>query len=593
MDIFSFVTLFGGLAFFLFGMKVLSDSLKKTAGGKLESLLKKATDNPIKGLGIGALITVAIQSSSAMTVMLVGFVNSGIMELAQTVGVIFGSDIGTTLTAWILSLSGIDGGDVFILKVLKPSCFCLIFALIGVLLLMASKKQKNKDIGTMLLGFAILMQGMTMMSESMAPLKDMESFTDLLTAFNNPLLGILAGAVVTGIIQSSAASIGILQSLSLTGQLSYSVAIPLILGANIGTCATAVLSSIGVSRDAKRVTAIHVEIKVIGVIIWLIAYCLLSYVFHIPLMDEKIGVVGIAMVHSIFNISNSIILMPFRNVLVKISRIFIKEKDEEKEFILDERLMLTPPIAVAECRNSMKKMISKAKNGLDISTLMLLNGYNDADFETIKKNEESIDKFEDRIGTYLMKLTTTQHLSVQDKNNSSRMLQAVGEIERIADHANYLSNSSEELFEKKIEFSAEAKAELIRIVHAVRKVYTLAIDCFLSEDAKGAKDIGPLRIVINEMSDEFKANHVERLASGQCTTEQGFVFNDILYSCVRIAEHSLNIAAIAYRFKNPSKENYTTYMHDFKQLKDSVSERRYKEFLDEFSSVEKACGEAV
>ncbi|MBO4604053.1 MAG: Na/Pi cotransporter family protein, partial [Clostridiales bacterium] len=574
-------------------MKVLSDSLKKTAGGKLESLLKKATDNPIKGLGIGALITVAIQSSSAMTVMLVGFVNSGIMELAQTVGVIFGSDIGTTLTAWILSLSGIDGGDVFILKVLKPSCFCLIFALIGVLLLMASKKQKNKDIGTMLLGFAILMQGMTMMSESMAPLKDMESFTDLLTAFNNPLLGILAGAVVTGIIQSSAASIGILQSLSLTGQLSYSVAIPLVLGANIGTCATAVLSSIGVSRDAKRVTAIHVEIKVIGVIIWLIAYCLLSYVFHVPLMDEKIGVVGIAMVHSIFNISNSIILMPFRNVLVKISRIFIKEKDEEKEFVLDERLMLTPPLAVAECRNSMKKMISKAKSGLDISTLMLLNGYNDADFETIKKNEESIDKFEDRIGTYLMKLTTTQHLSVQDKNNSSRMLQAVGEIERIADHANYLSNSSEELFEKKIEFSAEAKAELIRIVHAVRKVYTLAIDCFLSEDAKGAKDIGPLRIVINEMSDEFKANHVERLASGQCTTEQGFVFNDILYSCVRIAEHSLNIAAIAYRFKNPSKENYTTYMHDFKQLKDSVSERRYKEFLDEFSSVEKACGEAV
>ena len=591
MDIFSFVTLFGGLAFFLFGMKVLSDSLKKTAGGKLESLLKKATDNPVKGLGIGALITVAIQSSSAMTVMLVGFVNSGIMELAQTVGVIFGSDIGTTLTAWILSLSGIDGGDVFILKVLKPSCFCLIFALIGVLLLMASKKQKNKDIGTMLLGFAILMQGMTMMSESMAPLKDMESFTDLLTAFNNPLLGILAGAIVTGIIQSSAASIGILQSLSMTGQLSYSVAIPLILGANIGTCATAVLSSIGVSRDAKRVTAIHVEIKIIGTIIWLIAYCFMCFVFHVPFMDEKIGVVGIAMVHSIFNISNSIILMPFRNLLVKLSRLFIKEKDEEKEFLLDERLMLTPPIAVAECRNSMKKMISKAKNGLDISTLMLLNGYNDADFETIKKNEESIDKFEDRIGTYLMKLTTTQHLSVQDKNYSSRMLQAVGEIERIADHANYLSNSSEELFEKKIEFSNEAKDELIRIVHAVRKVYTLAIDCFLSEDARGAKDIGPLRIVINEMSDEFKANHVERLASGQCTTEQGFVFNDILYSCVRIAEHSLNIAAIAYRFKNPTKENYTTYMHDFKQLKDSVSERKYKEFLDKYSSVEKASEE--
>ena len=250
--------------------------------------------------------------------------------------------------------------------------------------------------------------------------------------------------------------------------------------------------------------------------------------------------------------------------------------------------MLTPSIAVAECRNSMKKMISKAKDGLDVSTLMLLNGYNDSDFEMIKKNEESIDKFEDRIGRYLMTLTTTQHLSVTDKNNSSRMLQAVGEIERIADHANYLSNSSEELFNKKIEFSADAKDELIRIVHAVRKVYTLAIDCFLSEDARGAKDIGPLRIVINEMSDQFKANHVERLASGQCTTEQGFVFNDILYSCVRIAEHSLNIAAIAYRFKNPTREDYTTYMHDFKQLKDSISERKYKEFLDKYSSVETA-----
>ncbi|MBP5654819.1 MAG: Na/Pi cotransporter family protein [Clostridiales bacterium] len=588
MDIFSFITLFGGLAFFLFGMKVLSDSLKKTAGGKLESLLKKATDNPIKGLGIGAIITVAIQSSSAMTVMLVGFVNSGLMELAETVGVIFGSDIGTTLTAWILSLSGIDGGDVFILRFLKPSCFCLVFALIGVLLLLAAKKQKNKDIGTMLLGFAILMQGMTMMSDSMAPLREMESFTDILTTFKNPFLGVLAGAVITGIIQSSAASIGILQGLSMTGQLSYSVAIPLILGANIGTCATAVLSSIGVNRDAKRVTAIHVEIKVIGTIIWLIAFCLMNYVFDVPFMDDKIGIVGIAMVHSIFNISNAIILMPFKNLLVKLSKIFIKEKADEKEFILDERLMLTPPIAVAECRNVMKKMASKAKTGLDISTLMLLNGYNDPDFEAIKKNEEGIDKYEDIIGSYLMKLTTTQHLSEVDKKKSSMMLQTVGEIERIADHANYLSNSSEEMHNKKLVFSDNADEELKRIISAVREIYTMAIDCFMSDNAAGAKDIGPLRIVISEMSDEFKAAHVERLASGTCTTSQGFVFNDILYSCVRIAEHSLNIAAISYRFNSPSNEDYTTYMHDFKQLKDKASERKYQEYHDKYAHPVKA-----
>ena len=294
MDIFSFVTLFGGLAFFLYGMKVMSDSLKKTAGGKLEKLLRKATANPFKGLTIGALITIAIQSSSAMTVMLVGFVNSGIIEVPQTIGVIFGSDIGTTLTAWILSLSGIDGNDNVVLQFLKPSCFALLVALIGIILIMVSKQQRNKDFGTMFIGFAILMQGMTMMSSSMAPLRDMPEFTNLLTAFNNPFLGVLAGMIVTGIIQSSAASIGILQSLSMTGQLSYGVAIPIIMGANIGTCMTAILSSIGVSRAAKRVTTIHVLIKLIGTCIWMLLFYGLNAIFNFSFLNNTIGVVGIA-----------------------------------------------------------------------------------------------------------------------------------------------------------------------------------------------------------------------------------------------------------------------------------------------------------
>ncbi len=583
MDIFSFVTLFGGLAFFLYGMRLLSESLKKTAGGRLEKLLNKATDNKFKGLAVGAVITIAIQSSSAMTVMLVGFVNSGIMELPQTVGVIFGSDIGTTLTAWILSLAGIDSGDNVCLKLLKPSVFSLIFALIGIALIMICKKQRHKDIGSMLLGFAILMQGMTMMSASMEPLKEMDSFVSFMTAFKNPILGVVSGAVVTGIIQSSAAAIGILQSISMTGQLTYGMAIPLVMGANIGTCMTAILSSIGVNRDAKRVTVIHVAIKVIGTVVWLIVFYVVDAIFNFSFMDNKVGIVGVAAIHSIFNIATTILLFPFSKLLVKLAHVFVKETAEEQEFKLDERLMLTPSIAVGECRNMMVKMVNKAKDGLDKSMNMLTNGYNSSDFDYIKKNEERVDGYEDLLGTYLMKLTTTQHLSVEDKNRSSRILQAIGEVERIADHANYLSDSAEEIETKHLEFSDAAREELNRVIPAVHDIYTMALECYLSDDASNADNIGPLRIVISEMCDKFKANHVERLAEGVCTTEQGFVFNDILYSCVRIAEHSLNIAAIAYRFKSTGATVPDTYMHDFKQRKDK-DEKKYQEYIRKYNA---------
>lgn len=583
MDVFSFITLFGGLAFFLYGMHTLSESLKKTAGGRLEKLLNKATDNKFKGLAVGAIITIAIQSSSAMTVMLVGFVNSGIMELPQTVGVIFGSDIGTTLTAWILSLAGIDSGDSLVLKLLKPSCFSLVVALIGVVMIMMCKKQRHKDIGSMLIGFAILMQGMTMMSASMEPLKEMDSFVSIMTAFKNPLLGVLSGAVVTGIIQSSAAAIGILQSISMTGQLTYGMAIPLIMGANIGTCMTAVLSSIGVNRDAKRVTVIHVTIKLLGTVIWLIVFYAVNAIFDFSFMDNQVNIVGVAAIHSIFNIANTILLLPFSKLLVKIAHLIVKETEEEQEFKLDERLMLTPSIAVGECRNMMIKMVSKARDGLDKSMGMLINGYNATDFEFIKKNEERVDGYEDLLGSYLMKLTTTQHLSVEDKNKSSRILQAIGEVERIADHANYLSDSAEEIETKHLAFSDAAQEELNRVIPAVRDIYTMALDCFLSNNAANAENIGPLRIVISEMCDQFKANHVERLANGICTTEQGFVFNDILYSCVRIAEHSLNIAAIAYRFKTSGENVSDTYMHDFKQRKDK-DEKKYQEYVKKYKA---------
>ena len=583
MDILSFITLFGGLAFFLYGMRLLSESLKKTAGGRLEKLLNKATDNKFKGLTIGALITIAIQSSSAMTVMLVGFVNSGIMDLSQTVGVIFGSDIGTTLTAWILSLAGIDSGDNIFLKLLKPSCFSLIFALLGIILIMVAKKQRNKDIGSMLLGFSILMQGMTMMSSSMEPLKEMDSFVSIMTAFKNPILGVLSGAVVTGIIQSSAAAIGILQSISMTGQLTYGMAIPLVMGANIGTCMTAILSSIGVNRDAKRVTVIHVAIKLIGTVVWLVVFYSINAIVDFDFMNSPVNIVGVAAIHSVFNIANTILLFPFSRLLVKLAHFIVKETDEEQEFKLDERLMLTPAVAVGECRNMMVKMVNKAKEGLDKSMDMMINGYNTNDFDFIKKNGEKVDGYEDLLGSYLMKLTTTQHLSVEDKNRSSRMLQAIGEVERIADHANYLSDSAEEIATKHLEFSDAAKDELRRVIPAVHDIYTMALECYLSDNAVNADNIGPLRIVISEMCDKFKANHVERLATGSCTTEQGFVFNDILYSCVRIAEHSLNIAAIAYRFKSSRRSNADTYMHDFKQRKDK-DEKKYQEYVKKYNA---------
>ena len=587
MDIFSFVQLFGGLAFFLYGMKLLSDSLKKTAGGRLERLLRKATDNPFKGLAIGSIITIAIQSSSAMTVMLVGFVNSGIMDLGQTIGVIFGSDIGTTLTAWILSLSGINSNDNIFLKLLEPKCFSLIFALIGILLIMASKKQKKKEIGTMLLGFAILMQGMTMMSGSMAPLREMDSFTKILTAFNNPVLGVLAGMIVTGVIQSSAAAIGILQSISLTGKLTWGMAIPIIMGANIGTCMTAILSSIGVNKDAKRVTAIHVAIKIIGTIIWLIVFYSLVAVVDFEFMGKEIGVVGIAVFHSIFNIVNTILLFPFSKQLEKLARFIIRDSDEEQEMILDERLMLTPTIAVGESANFVTKMFTKVRGGLDKATAMLMTGYNSDDFDYIMQNEEKIDSYEDHIGSYLMKLTTNHHLNEDDKKSSSKMLQVIGEFERLGDHASYMAKSAEELKNKNINFSPAARGELDRILPAVQEIYSMAIKCYESGKAEDAMDIGPLRIVISEMCDAFKASHVERLAEGVCTVEQGFIFNDILYSCGRIADHSMNIAAVVYRFASADTRD-TAYMHDFKQRKDAVSERAYEKYLNKYMNADKA-----
>ncbi len=582
MSIFNFMKLFGGLAFFLYGMNLLSSSLGKMAGGNLEKLLKKVTNNPFKGLLAGTVITIAIQSSSAMTVMLVGFVNSGIMELSQTVGVLFGADIGTTLTAWILSLAGIQGGDSnILLGLLKPKNFSMIFAFIGILLLMGSKRQRKKDLGTMLLGFAILMSGMTMMSDSMSPLADLPQFSEMMQSFNNPIVGVLVGTLITGVIQSSAASIGILQGLSMTGQITLGMAIPIVMGANIGTCMTAVLSCFGVNRKAKRVAAIHVGIKVIGTIIWLIGFYSLNAVFHFEFLSWKANTFNIAIYHTIFNVVNTVILFWFQDMFVKMAYKIFPDSEEDREMFLDERLMTTPAIAVAEVNNSMMRMVDKAEKGLDTATEMLLSGYQDAEFDFIQKNEKKIDGYEDHIGAYIMKLTTTQHLSEQDKKTSSRILQGIGEFERIHDHACYMAESSQEMNLKHISFSQEAQVEEKKLLSATREIYRMAVDAYRTGNVTTARKIEPLQSVVSVMCETYKTNHVERLAEGTCTAEQGFIFNDILYSCQRISDHSMNLAAIVLRVSDINLDS-RKYMHDIKLRKSPENERLYEEYYAKY-----------
>lgn len=565
-------------------MNELSGSLEKMAGGKLEKLLKKVTDNPFKGLLVGAIITIAIQSSSAMTVMLVGFVNSGIMELSQTVGVIFGADIGTTLTAWILSLTGIQGGDSnIVLGMLQPKNFSMVFAFIGAVMLMFGKKQRSKDIGTMLLGFAVLMEGMTMMSDSMAPLADLPQFEEMMQSFNNPIVGVLVGTLITGVIQSSAASIGILQGLSMTGKITLGMAIPIIMGANIGTCMTAILSCIGVNRKAKRVAAIHVSIKVVGTILWLVFFYGANLFFNFSFLGTKANTFNIAMFHTIFNVANTLVLFWFQNAFVKLAYKIFPDSPEDKELFLDERLMATPSIALAEVQNSMNKMVNKTKKGLDNATTMLLNGYDQSTFEFISKNEKKIDGYEDHIGSYLMKLTTTQHLSEDDKKTSTKILQGIGEFERLADHAFYFAKSSAELAEKKLKFSEEAQTEERRVIAACREIYDMAVNCFMTGDVATARKIEPLQNVISVMCETYKENHVERLANGACTAEQGYIFNDVMYSCERIGDHSMNIAAIVLRVSSLNLDN-RKYMHDIKLHKTPENEKLYEEYYSKYMS---------
>ena len=562
MDIFSVFTLLGGLAFFLYGMDLMSKSLEKMAGGKLESMLKRMTSNRFKSLLLGIVITVAIQSSSAVTVMLVGLVNSGVMNLSQSIGVIMGSNIGTTITAWILSLAGLESSNVFV-QLLKPKNFSPLLAFIGMMLIMASKKQRRRDVGRVMVGFALLMTGMEFMSGAVEPIADMPFFTGLFTAFSNPILGVLFGAVFTAIIQSSSASVGILQALALTGAISYGAAIPIIMGQNIGTTITAVISSIGVNRNAKQVSAVHASFNLIGTSVCLVLFYGANAIVGFDFLATPITAAGIAVCHSLFNIFTTVILLPFTKQLEVIADKVVKEdlKDQEIAF-LDPLLLRTPAVAIAECSNMAREMGALAQKTLSLA-LEQYNGYSEERENLINENENKLDIYEDRLGRYLVNISQ-KGASSDNIRVVSRILHAINDFERIGDHCVNLQDNARELHEKNLQFTEKAQKELKVVLAAVDKIVDRAFTAYNTDDVDKARRVEALEETIDGLIEEVRARHILRLQSGECTIQMGFILNDFLANLERVSDHCSNIAISVIQEKTRGF-NPHAYAQDVKQ----------------------------
>ena len=577
MDIFSVFTLCGGLAFFLYGMTTMSKSLEKMAGGRLEQMLKRMTASPLKSLLLGAGITIAIQSSSAMTVMLVGLVNSGVMELGQTIGVIMGSNIGTTLTAWILAMTGIESENVFV-NLLKPENFSPLLALAGIILIMGSKKQRRRDMGRIMVGFSILMYGMELMKQAVSPLADMPEFSSLLTAFNNPLLGVLVGAVFTGVIQSSAASVGILQALALTGSITYGIAIPVIMGQNIGTCVTALISSIGVNRNARRVAVIHISFNIIGSAVCLLLFYGGDILFHFQFLNYTVGALGIAACHTIFNVFTTLMLLPFSRQLEKLARAVIRGENKAEEFaFLDPLLLHTPSVAISECVAMSNRMGEVARENVHLA-LCQLSDYSNARESEILANEDKLDIYEDRLGSYLVQIS--QHgVSMNDIRTVSRLLHAIGDFERIGDHALNLQESAQELHEKELHFSEPANEELQVLLAAMDEIMEKAFGSFQQDSAAMAVEVEPLEETIDRLIEEIRMQHIRRLQTGACTIQLGFVFNDLLTNLERVSDHCSNIAVSIIEEQGDQVDRHT-YINELKE--ESAFNMRLKDNLQKY-----------
>ncbi len=548
MTIFDALTLIGGLCLFLFGMNLMGQALERRAGGKLQSLLGKLTTNKMAGLFTGLGVTSVIQSSSATTVMVVGFVNSGLMTLRQAINVIMGANIGTTITSWILSLSGIDSGNMFV-KLLKPTSFTPILALIGIVLYMFCKSNKKKDTGTILLGFAVLMFGMDTMTGAVSGLADVPAFQNLFLMFKNPLLGVIAGAVLTAIIQSSSASVGILQALAATGAVSYGAAIPIIMGQNIGTCITAILSSFGTNRNAKRAALVHLSFNVIGTAVWLTVFSIVNATIAPALFDESASLAGIAVAHSVFNIACTILLLPMSSLLEKLAYKLVPDtKKPDTITELDERLLATPSVALERCFSLASDMADGAINSLK-NGMRCLNGYTPELAESVREAEDRTDHYEDIIGTYLVKLSALR-ISDRLSAEAAKLLKIIGDLERISDHAVNLVDSAEEMRNKEITFSEDACTELSNLTKATEEILELSRSAFINNDMQAAATVEPLEQVIDNLKELMRNNHTMRLQQGACSIETGFVWSDILTNLERTSDHCSNIAGCVIDAEN-------------------------------------------
>ncbi len=561
MDIFSVLTMVGGLALFLYGMQVMGDGLAKVSGGKLERILENLTSNPIKAVLLGAGVTAVIQSSSATTVMVVGFVNSGIMKLNQAVGIIMGANIGTTVTSWILSLSGLQGDNVFV-KLCKPSSFSPLLAVIGVIFLLFIKDEKKKDIGAIMVGFAVLMFGMETMSDAVKPLANVPEFTGILTAVSNPVLGMIAGAVLTAIIQSSSASVGILQALCVTGAVSYGVAIPIIMGQNIGTCVTALLSSIGATKNAKRAAMVHLYFNIIGTVVFMVLFYTVNAVVGFSFLGTATNAAGIAVIHSLFNVFATMLLLPFGKGLEKLACLTIRDdvqpaevEEERKELqLLDSRFLEKPAFAMEQSVHVANKMAEESKRTL-FTAMDLLWNYTEDGAKKVGELENLVDQYEDELGTYLVKLSR-QNLSVRDSHTLSIVLHCIGDFERISDHAINIMEAAQEMHDKKLIFSPKAEEELKVFSRAVQDIVEKAYAVFRDQDEKLAQKVEPLEAVVDELNQEVKKRHIHRLREGKCTIELGFILSDITTSLERVADHCSNIAVCVTQVR---EDTYDTH----------------------------------
>lgn len=583
MDIFGLLTMIGGLAMFLYGMSVMGTGLEKMSGGKLERILEKLTSNPIKAVLLGAGVTAVIQSSSATTVMVVGFVNSGIMKLSQAVGIIMGANVGTTVTSWLLSLTGLKG-DSLLIRMLKPSSFSPVLALIGIILFMSGKSDRKKTVGEILMGFSVLMFGMQTMSGAVEPLADVPEFTNILTMFQNPLLGILAGAVLTAVIQSSSASVGILQALSATGAFTYGSVIPIILGQNIGTCVTAMISAIGANKGARRTAFVHLYFNVIGTVLFLVLFYIGNMMFAFGFTDDTVGAAGIALVHSVFNIFTTLALLPFTKGLERLAYLTIPldkdEKAQEDVFsILDERFLTSPAFAIEQCRSLVSQMAEMTRDAF-LTAMSVLTNYSAEAAEDVIEKENRVDTYEDKLTAYLTKLRS-ENLSYHDSQQVTALMHCLTDFERISDHAINVVENAKQMQKKELEFSKKGREEMDIYGQAIEDILRRTTAAFVENDAALARTVEPLEEVIDEMNRSVKKHHIKRLRKGKCTIELGLVLSDLAMNYERVADHCSNIAVYMMQMKDSGLEEHS-YTEQMDADETAEFNRLYQKFHEHY-----------